>query len=380
MVLAELAASNLLLVPLDRRGEWYRYHHLFRDTLLAELERLEPGLIPVLRRRAAGWCQGNGQPEEAREYSIAAGDVEAAARLMEELYLPVYRQARITTLKRWFQWLGDRGGIEGHPLAAIWASLLAVMSGRPAEAERWADAVDRWQYHDTPRADNPVAEAWAAALRCTLCRRGVQHMRADADEAADKFAAIGLVAATVPTRQGVARILCGDRDDGDAFLADAVPRIGREGSAPDTLVRVLCLRSLVAMECDRWSQAEAFADQARSVLRRTGIEKYSLLCAVQARCALHRGDAAAARQELVSAQELRPLLTYAFPHLAIQVRIELICVYLALADLAGARTLMREVDELLRRRPGMGILVGQAAALRTRCPGSARAPVRGRRR
>jgi hypothetical protein len=29
--LADLALSNMLLVPLDRRGEWYRYHHLFRD-------------------------------------------------------------------------------------------------------------------------------------------------------------------------------------------------------------------------------------------------------------------------------------------------------------------------------------------------------------
>ena len=55
-VLADLARSNLLLVPLDRRGQWYRYHHLFRDMLLAELERAEPALIPVLRRRAAGWC------------------------------------------------------------------------------------------------------------------------------------------------------------------------------------------------------------------------------------------------------------------------------------------------------------------------------------
>ena len=35
--LANLAGSNLLLVPLDRRGEWYRYHHLFRDMLQAEL-------------------------------------------------------------------------------------------------------------------------------------------------------------------------------------------------------------------------------------------------------------------------------------------------------------------------------------------------------
>ena len=53
-VLAELASSNLLLVPLDRRGQWYRYHHRFRDMLLAELERVEPGLVPELRRRAAG--------------------------------------------------------------------------------------------------------------------------------------------------------------------------------------------------------------------------------------------------------------------------------------------------------------------------------------
>ena len=54
--LADLARSNLLLVPLDPHGEWYRYHQLFRDMLLAELRRREPELIPVLRRRAAGWC------------------------------------------------------------------------------------------------------------------------------------------------------------------------------------------------------------------------------------------------------------------------------------------------------------------------------------
>ena len=87
-VLADLAGSNLLLVPLDRRGEWYRYHHLFRDMLLAELHRLEPGLIPVLRRRAAGWCLGNGMPEEALEYCMAAGDVDGAARLVGQLAVP----------------------------------------------------------------------------------------------------------------------------------------------------------------------------------------------------------------------------------------------------------------------------------------------------
>ena len=87
---------------------------------------------------------------------------------------------------------------------------------------------------------------------------------------------------------------------------------------------------------------------------------------MHARTALHRGDVPAARRELVSAQRLRHLLTYALPYLAVQARIELIRVHLALADLAGARTLMREVDELLRRRPGLGTLAGEAQALRAR--------------
>ena len=80
--LADLARSNLLLVPLDRRGQWYRYHHLFRDMLLAELERLEPDRIPVLRRRAATWCLHNDLVEASLVSSIATGDVDQAARLV----------------------------------------------------------------------------------------------------------------------------------------------------------------------------------------------------------------------------------------------------------------------------------------------------------
>jgi LuxR family transcriptional regulator, maltose regulon positive regulatory protein len=48
------------------------------------------------------------------------------------------------------------------------------------------------------------------------------------------------------------------------------------------------------------------------------------------------------------------------------IRIELIRVHLALGDLTGARTLMQEVDDLLKRRPGLGTLVGEVEALRAR--------------
>jgi len=366
--LADLARSNLLLVPLDRRGEWYRYHHLFRDMLLAELQRLEPGLIPVLRRRAAGWCVRNELPEEALEYSMAAGDVDAAAGLVEKLVVPAHRQGRVPTVRRWLRWLEDRGGIGGHPMAAVLAALFCALTGRPVEAERWADVVDRWQYQDPARPGDPSTEAWAAVMRTFLCRRGVEQMRADADEAVRRFAAQSFVTPAPAFLHGIARVLCGDLDGGDVSLEDGVS-VGEQGGAHEDVALALCERSLVAIARGDWGRAEALADRARTVLRRAGIEEsYAtpLLSAVQARVAIHRGDVPAARQRLVSAQRLRHLLTYALPYFAVQARIELIRVHFALADLAGARTLMREVDELLRRRPGLGNLTGEARALRAR--------------
>ena len=368
VTLAELARSNMLLVPLDRRGEWYRYHHLFRDMLLAELHRREPGLIPVLRRRAAGWCTRNDLPEAALEYSIAAGDVNTVAGLVEKIGVPVQRQGRAATLQRWLQWLEDQGGIEGHPTAAVMASMLFAMTARPVEAERLANAVDRWQYADPAPPEDPSAQAWAVLLRAVLCRRGVEQMRADADEAVHRFAAGTFPTPTPALAQGIARVLSGDLDGGDASLEDALG-VGEEVGAPEDFAIALCERSLVAMARGDWDRAGVLAERADAVLRRAGIEDSfatPLVGAVHARVAMHRGDVPAVRRELVRAQRLRHLLTYALPYLAVQARIELARVHFALADPEGARTLMREVDELLRRRPDLGTLTREAETLRAR--------------
>jgi LuxR family transcriptional regulator, maltose regulon positive regulatory protein len=365
--LAALARSNLLLVPLDRRGQWYRYHHLFRDMLLAELGRDEPGLVPVLQRRAATWYLRNGLPEEALEYSIAAGDVGTVGHLVERLMLPTYRRGRVATLQRWMRWLDDRNAIGEYPVVAAWAAVLAGRTGRPIEAERWADAVDRWQYGNATRPDDPAAEAWAAVLRAVLCRRGIEQMGADADEAASRLAAAGIVAPVAAFLQGLVCVLGGHPEDGEMFFDDAIS--SRDIAAPDVLALVLCERSLLAMSRSDWGKAEDLAGQARTALRQARMEDSyvtPLVYAVQARAAWHRGDIAAARQLLVGAQRLRPLLTYAIPHLAVQARIQLADVHLALGDIAGTRTLMREIDELLRRRPGLGTLDDEARALRAR--------------
>jgi LuxR family maltose regulon positive regulatory protein len=362
--LAGLARSNLLLVPLDRRGMWYRYHHLFRDMLLAELERLEPGLMPVLRRRAAAWCLDRGRPEEALEYSIAAGDVEVVAELVEKLALPAFRQARLATVQRWLLWLDGHDGITGHPMAAVWASLLASQLGQAADAERWADAADHAGHSGIPGSGDSRSMAWTTVLRALMCRHGAKQMLADADEAVRRFAALGMVAPIAGTCRGIALVLTGDPDGADAALEKAISEGGDVG-APDVLAAAFCERTLLAIARGDWDAASAFARQAGDVTRRAGMED-TFACAVQARVALHAGDVAAARRELISAQRSRPLLTFVHPHLAVQARIELAHVHLALADMAGARTLMREIDEVFRHRPDLGTLAGEAQVLRAR--------------
>ena len=125
-----------------------------------------------------------------------------------------------------------------------------------------------------------------------LCRGGIKQMRADADEAARRFAAEGIRAPIAALCQGLARILSGDLDGGDASFADAVI-IATEVGAPEGLAEALSERSLVAMVRGEWNRADVLADQARGTLQQAGIgDSYAttLVCAVAARVALHRGD------------------------------------------------------------------------------------------
>ena len=76
-------------------------------------------------------------------------------------------------------------------------------------------------------------------LRALLCRRGVEQMLADADEAARRFAAADIVIPVAALLQGLARVLSGDLDGGDAFLADAVSAAEQVGGH-EALAGALC--------------------------------------------------------------------------------------------------------------------------------------------
>jgi LuxR family maltose regulon positive regulatory protein len=160
--------------------------------------------------------------------------------------------------------------------------------------------------------------------------------------------------------------MAGDPDQADVVFEDQVAEARAAGGTIGVSI-ALAQRSLLAMTRGEWDLGEQHLSQAQAVARETNIEDYpavTIMYAAAARMALHHADRPRARAELTRAQRLRPALTYAIPHFAVQARIELTKVHLALADLAGARTLMREVHGILLRRPGLGVFARQAEKLR----------------
>jgi LuxR family transcriptional regulator, maltose regulon positive regulatory protein len=360
-----LSRSNMLVIPLDRRRRWYRLHRLFRELLRSQLERDEPALAGELARRAAAWCERNDLPEAAVDYAIAAGDADRAARLVVDIALPTYAAGRLSTLQRWFDWLDTCGYAERHGPLALLGAWLNALAGRPAAAERWSETVERWPSDDTVGDGTLPVDGSRALLHAALCRRGVEQMQADAETALRLTPTGTPPQAAAQLLLGIAYMLAGDLSSADHSLANAA-QAGEELGV-DVATVALAERSILAMRWGDWSQAELLTERARANARPEWLDRYAasaLLYAALARLAVHRGDVPAARSELTHAEDLRPRLTYALPHLAVQVRLELARTYLALTDVAAAKSVLWEVDSVFWQRPDLGALQGQADELR----------------
>jgi LuxR family maltose regulon positive regulatory protein len=98
-----LNKAKLFIVPLDENRKWFRYHHLFSDLLRYRLEQLFPDIIPNLHKRASKWFKENNFTEDAINHSLAAGDKEGAANLIESSSISALVNAELTTLRNWAQ-------------------------------------------------------------------------------------------------------------------------------------------------------------------------------------------------------------------------------------------------------------------------------------
>src|SRR5512132_4190083 len=168
-MLEKLERTNCFVVPLDQRGEWYRYHHLFGELLLSELERSEPDVVRALNRRAMAWCLANELTEAAVVYGHAAGETDAVAGLLDGLLMPLYYDGRIETVEEWLGWFGDDELVQ-YPALAVYGAWLHALTGRAAEAERWLALADGAS-SKTPLSDgSDTIEPWVATLRACMMR------------------------------------------------------------------------------------------------------------------------------------------------------------------------------------------------------------------
>jgi LuxR family maltose regulon positive regulatory protein len=365
-VLASLERSNLLVVPLDRQREWYRYHQLFRELLRGDLERHEPELVRELTLRAVKWCAHHGLPEAAINYAMDAGDADLVARGVEQAAISVYRSGRLATVQRWFDWFDDHGLIQQYPAVAMLGAWVQALGGHAAAAERWADAAERGSYEGM-LPDGSSINGWRALLRAKLCRHGVNQMRVDAEQALSLIPVGSLWRAAAQLLVGISHLLAGDQSGADDLLAEAV-EVAQDTGATVAASVALAERAILAIGRQDWRAAEIMVEQARSVVGNAHLEDFVtsvVLYAVAARVAIHHGKVDQAEQDLARAKQLRPQATHALPYYAVQARLELVRAYLALTDLAGAQMVLREVDDLLRWRPDLGTLPGQANQLRS---------------
>ncbi len=367
LMLERLERASAFLVPLDRQRDWYRYHELFRELLLSELERREPEVVPDLYRRAAAWCEVNGLVEDAVEYTYAAGDREAAAGLVRTVAMPVFESGRVATAERWLATVDRELRIEDDAQLAVTGAWVHALRGRVAEAERWADAAESGVFEGTAW-DGSSPGAWLALLRGAMCRNGIASLRSDAEAAIEGFDARSAWAPAGHLFLAVADLVDGDQGGADIGFLEAYD-LAMAAGAPDTASVALAERALLALERGERDAADQLAKSAKALVSEHGLEgsvTTAIVHAANARVALLRGDGLRAREELACSAPLRPLLSAALSWFSVQTLLELGRVSVALVDETEARTILAQAREILRRRPSLGTLAREADELERR--------------
>lgn len=97
-ILDYLGTSNLFLIPLDDRREWYRYHHLFSDLLQFRLRHLYPGVVDELHHNASVWYEERGDIHEAIDYTFKVKNFERAAYLLDLYGVQFLSRSELSTL------------------------------------------------------------------------------------------------------------------------------------------------------------------------------------------------------------------------------------------------------------------------------------------
>ncbi|HEX6270117.1 MAG TPA: LuxR C-terminal-related transcriptional regulator [Anaerolineales bacterium] len=160
--LETLQRGNLFLIPLDDKGHWYRYHHLFADVLRMHLMTEQPDQVPALHRRASEWHEQNGSAADAIRHALDADDFERAADLIERA-VPATRQSRQeATMLGWLQALPDEL-FHRRPVLSVYYAGALLLNGKLEGVESRLRDAERWLDTNTNRSERLEGERLEAS-------------------------------------------------------------------------------------------------------------------------------------------------------------------------------------------------------------------------
>jgi LuxR family maltose regulon positive regulatory protein len=163
-ILEDIERSNLFLVPLDTKRQWYRYHRLFAELLRHELELREPGLAATLHRRASAWHRDEGTSPEAVHHTVAAGDLEEAGELIARHWNEFFNEGRLATVESWLDALG-RESVLADPRLCVARAWVALDRGGLDEAGGWIESAPAGILPGPMRDGTSSLESAIAVLR-----------------------------------------------------------------------------------------------------------------------------------------------------------------------------------------------------------------------
>ena len=348
-LLAELEHSNLLLVPLDTKREWYRYHHLFADLLRHELHATARDAVADLHRRASAWYRDAGLIVDAAGHATAAGDFDAAVALVADHYAFFVDRGQLATVLRWIEALPEPVAAENW-LLCFAGGVVTAHAGRLDEAERWLELAQRappvaWDRQEPAGA----LAALAGYLRLLRGDIGgtVVHTRRALD--ADPGWALG------PQMVLVSGLWWSGATTEAKAILESVTRAAQAAAIPAMTVYALGVRAAIALDEQDEPAAGALASEAIDLMRRAELDEHpwaAMAHVVHGTLLGRRGDLAAATEEIGRGLELGQRQG------AWQV---VVCASLALAEVrqrahepAAARRLLARVRALLEALPDPG--------------------------
>lgn len=162
MLSAVEASGNLFLVALDDERNWYRFHHLFAELLLARLGQRDHRRLLDLHRRASEVLEAHGDLDRAIHHALRADDPDRAASLVQREAVTLTFAGRPGVLNRRLALL-DETTLSSSADAAVAAAWAALADGDATRIRAAAGAALELD-HEGPLSDGTGSVAGAIAL------------------------------------------------------------------------------------------------------------------------------------------------------------------------------------------------------------------------